>query len=355
MKKMIKIAISLSTMIVCMFGLSISVNANYSNYNYTYTTTQDTAYSSNANPNTNGKILVFGRPICGRTNYTLDEIAESDWIETANIDIACINCDNADKATVLKHEELIDFNLITFCYGDAPWYGYSKYIPAAEKASKNYSLPIMVYIDKNDTVIAVTSGFKTSDEIYYTMFGEYPKERSRSLENCNIEGVSLTYEYTGKPIDITKDVKIYSEKGRTLRRSHYSYYDAGKNYYHVYTSCGKYSLKIQGKGKYEGTSVEVVYYIVPSKTKIKKITSSKSNYITVKYNGSTGADGYQLVCSSDAKFPAKLTRKIKTKSSDELTIKCDKGTYYFKIRPYIVEDGKRIFGKWSDIYEYTVT
>ncbi len=105
MKKIIKILISLSALILCLFGLSISVNANYSNYSYTYTTTQDTVYSSNADPNTNGKILIFGRRYCGKTNHTLLSIAESDWIDTANVDIAFINVDGVDKATAIEHKE----------------------------------------------------------------------------------------------------------------------------------------------------------------------------------------------------------------------------------------------------------
>lgn len=266
MKKIIKIAISLSSIIVCVLAISISACANYSNYSYTYTTTQDAVYSSHVDPDTNGKILIFGRRICGRTNHTLNEIAESDWIDTSNVDVACINCDNADKDTVLEHEQLIGYSKITFCYGDAPWYEYSKYISAAEKASKNYSLPIIVYIDKNDTVIAVTSGPKTSDEIYYTMFGKYPETSKKSLENCTVRGVSKTFEYTGKPIQVlTSNFDVYSEKGIKLWR--YEKYDS---IYYNPTYCGKYSVKIVGKEgyEYEGTSTEFVYYVVPKSTKI---------------------------------------------------------------------------------------
>lgn len=352
MKNITKIAIPLSSIIVCIFALSISACANYSNYNYTYATTQDTVYSSHVDPNTNGKILIFGRQRCGMTNHTLLSIAESDWIDTANIDVACINCDSADKDTVLKHEQLIGYSKITFCYGDAPQYGYYQYIPAAEKASKYYSLPIIVYIDKNDTVIAVTSGSKTADEIYYKMFGKHPETSKKSLENCTVRGVSKTFEYTGEPIQVlTSDFDVYSEKVAKLwRREKYD------TIYYKPISCGKYSVKIVGKEgyEYEGTSTEFVYYVVPKSSKINKITSSKDNYVTIKYNSSTGADGYQIVCSSSSKFPAKSTRKIKTESSGEATIKCSSGTYYFKIRPYIVEDGKRIFGKWSNVYKYTV-
>ena len=352
MKEIIKMVISLSAFIVCMFGLSISVNANYSNYNYTYTTTDDTVYYSNADPDSNGKILIFGRRYCGKTNHTLLSIAESDWIDTANVDIACINVDGADKATVLEHKEqlgLTNSDLITFCYGNSSHYGYTKHLAPSDPYK---FLPLIVYIDKNDNIIAATSDAKTSDEVYYTMFGKYPETSKKSLENCTVEGVSKTFEYTGEPIQVlTSDFDVYSEKGIKLwRREKYD------TIYYKPTSCGKYSVKIIGKEgyEYEGTSTEFVYYVVPKATKIKKITSQRDNYVTIKYNSSTGADGYQIVCSSNSKFPAKSTRKIKTESSDELTIKCDSGTYYIKIRPYIVEDGKRIFGKWSDVYEYAV-
>lgn len=352
MKKIIKIVISLSSIIVCVLALSISVCANYSNYSYTYTTTRDTVYSSNADPNTNGKILIFGRRYCGKTNHTLLSIAESDWIDTANVDIACINVDGVDKATALEHKEqlgLANSDLITFCYGNSSHYGYTKYLAPSDPYK---FLPLIVYIDKNDNIITATSDAKTSDEVYYTMFGKYPETSKKSLENCIVRGVSKTFEYTGEPIQVlTSNFDVYSEKGIKLwRREKYD------TIYYEPISCGKYSVKIIGKEgyEYEGTAAEFVYYVVPKSTKIKKINSSKDNYVTIKYNSSTGADGYQIACSSNAKFTAKSTRKIKTESSGEVTIKCGSGTYYFKIRPYIVEDEKRIFGKWSDVYEYTV-
>lgn len=345
MKKIVKNLISISIAIAIMSGLSISVFANYS---YTYTTTDDKAYTSNADPNTNGKILIFGRPICGRTNHTLHEIAESDWIETANVDVVCLNVDCADKETVLSHKELINFDLITFCYGDVSWYKYAQYIPSSEKIRGNYSLPIIVYIDKNDNVIDVTNGTKTADEIYYIMLGKYPEKKPKSLTNCKVSGVSLTYEYTGEPIKATSHMEVYSEKGRRLWKSDYD------SHYYNHTYCGKYSINIEGKGDYEGTSTEVVYYIVPRATDIEKITSNQSDYITIKYKKSTGSDGYQIALSNSSEFPVESTRKIITTSYDETTIKCDGGTYYFKIRPYIVENGYRIYGKWSDLYKYTI-
>ncbi len=213
-------------------------------------------------------------------------------------------------------------------------------------------MPLIVYIDKNDNIITATSDAKTSDEVYYTMFGKYPETSKKTLENCTVKGISKTFEYTGEPIQVlTSDFDVYSEKGVKLWRN--EKYDT---VYSKPTSCGKYNVKIIGKEgyEYEGTSTEFVYYVVPKANKIKNLTSPKDNYVTIKYSSSTGADGYQIVCSNSSKFPAKSTRKIKTTSPNEATIKCDDGTYYFKIRPYIVEDGKRIFGKWSDVYEYTV-
>ena len=348
MKKMFKLFTFITALTAVMIFCPATVSAYSVNPSYTYTTTNDEAFYSTADPTTNGKILVFGRPKCGRTSGTLSRIAASDWIEAANVDVAFIDIDNSPKSDIADFEQSVDCKYITFCYGQASYYDYVRSLSSSAFSNGSYSLPLIAYINKYDGLVAVTSGSKTDDEVYYTMFGIYPAKTERNLENCTVSGVALTYEYTGEPIDPAADMSIISEKGRKLRY----YYDYRGSAY-KYTNCGEHSFTIKGAGDYEGTSTTVTYYIVPKATKVSKVISPKKDYIKIKYNGSYGADGYQIFLSTSNKFTSKTTRKIKAEDTS-VTVKAAAGTYYIKVRPYITENGKRVYGAWSEIYTCTV-
>lgn len=345
MKKYWVVAAVILSVVFCCAGLFMNAYAYSTNYDLSYTTIDDEPYSSKARAGSDGKILVFGRRQCGRTWWTLDSIAESDWIETADVDVAFIDIDGDPKSDIIEFAKRIDSEHITFCYGKSSYSDYNNRLSYSD--STNF-LPIVAYIDGNNNLITVTSDMKSSDEIYYTMFGKYPEKSVRSLENCTVSGLSAKYEYTGEAIDVKDDLKIYSEKGRLLKLfTHYN-----RRFPALSKDCGKYTITVNGLQDYEGTSIKVSYYIVPKATKIKKLTIKDDNNITVEYKKSAQATGYQIACSTSKNFTSDTTYKVRT-TKTKVSLKCGSGTYYIKVRPYYVDSGKRIYGAWSDVYEYS--
>jgi len=84
------------------------------------------------------------------------------------------------------------------------------------------------------------------------------------------------------------------------------------------------------------------------KPKISKLTNKKSKKVTVKIKKVSGAEGYQILYSTNKKF--KRTKKTKMTAKNSLTIKnLKKGkVYYFKVRAYKSDStGAKVYGKYS--------
>ncbi len=108
---------------------------------------------------------------------------------------------------------------------------------------------------------------------------------------------------------------------------------------------GIVTVKVTFRGNtYHGTQTKT-YKILPKKTKITK-SKAKKKQITIKYKKSPYASGYQI-----AYHKAGTSNKFKTTTKTSVTIKkLKKGTkYYFKVRAYKKVNGKKYYGKWSNI------
>ena len=85
-----------------------------------------------------------------------------------------------------------------------------------------------------------------------------------------------------------------------------------------------------------------------AKGKILSVKSKKKGCAVLKMKKISGADGYQILYTTDRKF--KKARKQKLVQKNSLTIKkLKKGkTYYFKVRAYRVDSsGRKVFGAYS--------
>ena len=91
----------------------------------------------------------------------------------------------------------------------------------------------------------------------------------------------------------------------------------------------------------------VVETIPQSPTGLKALTR-KGDSITVSYNKVKGAAGYQVQCSDGGKNWA----QTKTGASTSVCFKGlqQGGTYKFRVRSYVLKNGKKFFGLWSKTY-----
>lgn len=141
--------------------------------------------------------------------------------------------------------------------------------------------------------------------------------------------------YTGKAITPAVTVKDGSKK-----------LTEGTDYtisYKNNTKIGTATATITGKGDYSGTKT-VKFKIVPKKAKLSgSVSDTKA---ALSWNKSKGATGYEVYCSIDG---GKFT-KLKTTKALKYTAKLAKGkSYQFKVRPYTLVNGKKIYGSWSNV------
>ena len=112
----------------------------------------------------------------------------------------------------------------------------------------------------------------------------------------------------------------------------------------------------------EATKEKTVYVTVvvkePKKAVVKSLKNNKKKAITVKWKKVKGATGYQVKYALNKKLTrGKKVKTIKNAKKLSLTIKKLKKnkTYFVKVRAYTVaKDGKKVYGKWSDVEKVKV-
>lgn len=113
---------------------------------------------------------------------------------------------------------------------------------------------------------------------------------------------------------------------------------------------GKAKVTITGIGNYTGTKSKT-FVIVPKKEKINSAKAAKSRKVSIKWNEDEYASGYVLYCSSTGansgfKKIASFTKPSRTSYQSSAM---RRGTYYYKVRSYIVVNGKKYYGAYSKV------
>ncbi len=90
--------------------------------------------------------------------------------------------------------------------------------------------------------------------------------------------------------------------------------------------------------------------VTPAKPKVVRI-KEKKNAIQVKWKKVIGAKGYEICYSTSKKFKKKNKTKSKFTKKTKITIKNlkRKKRYYVRVRAYTLQDGTKIYGKWSKV------
>lgn len=160
-----------------------------------------------------------------------------------------------------------------------------------------------------------------------------------SIKNATVSTISNKV-YTGKKIKPSPTVELNGvklEKNTDYKLT----YSSNKN-------TGIATIRITGIGRYAGEKT-VIFRIIPAKTKINKVVSSKKKTIIVKWTKNGGkVSGYQIVYSR-YKSLKKATRITVASSKKVKKIKRLKSgkTYYVRIRAYKIIGSKKVYGKYS--------
>ena len=144
---------------------SLPAGLNKENPNVTFTTIDDKTVSST----TDGKpkILIFFRTTCENSQNTIQSIVEQNY---QGVDIYAADIDKKSKDEVNNFKTTYGSDAITFCYSTSGAINTNLfyYMEAAGLANGNqisYFLPVLCYIDANNTFQHITQGLQNASQI----------------------------------------------------------------------------------------------------------------------------------------------------------------------------------------------
>lgn len=113
---------------------------------------------------------------------------------------------------------------------------------------------------------------------------------------------------------------------------------------------------LASSGKTDVVTTDVVTTPKLGKTKVYKATRTKSNKkIKITLKKIKNAQGYQIKYSTSKKFGKKVTKTVNSKKVKVTLRKLKaKKKYYIKARAYMTSNGKKVYGKWSNVKKVKV-
>lgn len=230
-------------------------------------------------------------------------------------------------------------------------------VPVLTTKKYNYTgESIIPEVSGFDSSIMNESGDLTGIEvgtysIVYTL-----KDTDNYEWNSENEEVSISWTITkGKLAKPTLNPATYNYTGEEIRPTLAGFDEnlMQLSGIQVGQPAAKYTLKVSLKDTdnytwEDGTTkdVELVWSIVFGVTKLK--ATSTYNSIKLSWTAVVGADGYQVYrCNSEGANCTKLTTTEALKYTDKKLTFNKK--YYYKVRAYRLEDGEKIYGKYSTL------
>ncbi len=155
-------------------------------------------------------------------------------------------------------------------------------------------------------------------------------------------------EYTGKPCVNPITVTM----GQTALRKDIDYTVT----YSSNTDIGTATATIRGKGSYQGT-LKCTYKIIPETVTLTKVSNPKGKKLRVYWNIVRRGGGYQVRCAKNSDFSGAQTatvagRKTSRYTAVELT---PDQTYFVSVRAYKTVKGKKVWGRWSEPMQMTIS
>ncbi len=169
----------------------------------------------------------------------------------------------------------------------------------------------------------------------------------KSLKASNIKDKTLKLSWKGVSgagkyrIYVSTDGKNWKMR-KELKDTQYSFKALSANKKYYFKVC---AVNSSGRGKFS-SSITLKTRLAPVNFKL----SASKGVVTVSWEGVKGADGYAIYYSLDKDM--KDMKKIVIKDKKTLTKKVKEleriKIYYFKVRAFRVENGKRVYGTFSD-------
>ena len=193
-------------------------------------------------------------------------------------------------------------------------------------------------------------------EVYPSEVTDYSFISGDCLESCTVcdyeayvsipavKTINLSaksYVYDGK---VHKPgVSINTTKGKALAKSNYTV-----AYPKDVKSVGNHVVKVKFKNDYSG-SRRLSYKIVPKGTSLGKLTGVKSGIKATWKKQTVQTSGYQIQCSTSAKFTKAKTVTVAKNKTTATTVKSliSGKKYYVRVRTYKTVNGKKICSAWS--------
>ena len=173
---------------------------------------------------------------------------------------------------------------------------------------------------------------------------EVSEKEKISIFDCKINAESFMYDGVKEVPDVTIS---YKNKKLTEKQD---YIISAEN---SSAEIGNYKLTISMTGDYEGTQ-KLEYSIYPQNTEFTSY-SSKVSEITVRWKEQKKADGYEIEYSVNKDLSdAVSVEKGSNNTSLELKDLPQNSIYYFRIRTFIKNNGKKIFSDWSEPFKTAV-
>lgn len=218
---------------------------------------------------------------------------------------------------------------------------------------------VCVYIDDNGKYIKMDGSLAADGKTFTFTTGHFSTYAILSEEEANaaIDGQNISKAtvsglanktYTGKAI--TQKLTVKAGDKALVEGTDYTV-SYSKN-----VNVGVASVKITGKGKYEGTLTKT-FKINPKGTSISKVTGQKKAVKVVWKKQLTKmktsyVSGYQVQYSTSSKFTSGTSKYANAKFSKGRTTKTIKNLksgkkYYVRVRTYKSVDGTKCYSSWS--------
>lgn len=191
--------------------------------------------------------------------------------------------------------------------------------------------------------VSTSSGLSAWNQVWNTVNKIY-----LSSANTQVSISRSSYNYNGK--SHTPSVTV-TYKGKVLKnKTDYTLsYSSGRK------NVGKYTVKINFRGKYKG-SISKTFKVIPAPTAITKLQSQRPRWLNIQYRANRASDGYQIQYGtnsnmSGAKYVAVRNSAIRSYTRKDVRRRT---TYYVRVRTFKIVGGERIYSNWSGVKRITV-
>ena len=154
-------------------------------------------------------------------------------------------------------------------------------------------------------------------------------------------------QYTGS--NITTSITLKDKDNTLLSGRDFDVsYSNNKHY-------GTATVTITGKGAYTGKIVKT-FNIIPRKIRITSLKNTILRCVAINWEKDSSITGYEIYRSKNPNSGFSNVKTItKNSKTSNIFLAQTKGTYYYKIRTYVVVNGTKIYSDFSDIQIVKVT